>query len=506
MRNVDSTDDQHQPSLTTRAVRGAAWTYAGSGFVLVGQLVYTALTARLISPSEFGAYATAQALLMLVGYFALTTVGNALIRHPTLNREVIGTAWILTAGAGGVVALVVLAAAGPWADLWRSPEAAPLIRLFAPQVVLGSLAVVPVSLIRRELRYRTASLIETTSALVGFAVGAALALSLRSAEALVGGQVTASAVLLGLGAFIARSELSLSYDRAHARSLFAFSGQVSVQNLSHYINNTLPSFVVSRSFGQASLGFFSRASLLVGLPLTFLAQGATKTLYPIYPRFRESAEECRRMMIDVTSVATMIVWPLFAALAGLAPVVVEVLLGDQWEPVTGLVGPLCIYAAANFAYSIFASFAEALGYLRQIWLVQACWTLLLISLLGAAVKQNADMRVIVIVAAAVQVAVHTFQLVLLGRRGTIDVSGTLRAEAAAAALALVWYGATLLVASVTSDLDLPLQLLACLGATVVLTVATLTALPRIPAGKALSRRGVDPLLRISSLRWRGGLR
>ncbi len=439
MSDPSSAGDSQRLSLAQRSIRGAAWSYGGASVAIVGQLLYTALTARLISPAEFGAYATAQALLMLVGYFTLGTVGNAIIRHPTLDRQVVGTALILTGAAGAAVSLVVLAAAGLWADLWRSPEAASLIRLYAPQTLLGGLAIVPLSLLRRDLHYRSATLIETSSVLIGFGVGAVLAWQLRNAEALVLGQVAATGALLALGVLATRSRLSVSYSRLHARSLFSFSSQVSLQNLGHYVNNTLPSFAVSRFLGQASLGFFSRASLLVGLPLTFLAQGVQKTLYPIYPRFRDNEEECRRMMIDVVSVTTTMVWPLFAALAGLAPLVVELLLGARWAPAAAIVGPLCLYATVNLAYAIFASFAESFGHLRQIWLVQICWTLALVCFLGVAVHEDAGMRAIVLVAAGVQIAVHAFQIALLARVRLVDAGGTLRVEVWAAMLGAVWY-------------------------------------------------------------------
>src|SRR5262249_3162595 len=119
---VESTSDADQPTLTLtqRGIRGAAWNYGGAAVVIVGQLAYTALTARVISPAEFGAYATAQALLMFVGYFTLSTVGNAIIRHPALDRRVVGTGLIMTVTAGAGVAIFVIAVADVWADVWRS--------------------------------------------------------------------------------------------------------------------------------------------------------------------------------------------------------------------------------------------------------------------------------------------------------------------------------------------------------------------------------------------------
>lgn len=339
MTELPPTTEPDEFSLARKSIRGAAWNYGGAVVVTVGQLAYTALTARLISPAEFGAYAVAQALLALVGYFTLGTIGNAVIRQPSLDRRIIGTAVVMTAAAGATVAIVVVAVAPLWAGIWRAPDATVLLRLYAPQMLLAALAIVPLALLRRNLRYRSASIIETSAVLVGFGVGVVLALQLRDAEALVLGQVAAACALAVFGVLATRSELALAYGRSEARSLFSFSAQVSLQNLGHYVNTILPSFAISRSLGATNLGFYNRGSLLVGLPLTFLAQGVTKTLYPIFPRFRENESECRRMMIDVASVTTTFVWPLFGALAGLAPLVVHLLLGPRWAPVAAIVVP-----------------------------------------------------------------------------------------------------------------------------------------------------------------------
>ncbi len=478
------------PTLAQRAIRGAAWNYGGAAFVIVGQLAYTALTARVVSPAEFGAYATAQALLMLVGYFTLGTVGNAVIRQPAINREVVGTALVLTGTAGLVVALFVFAVSGIWADAWQSPGAATLLRLYSPQVLLGALAIVPLSLLRRDLRYRSASMIETSSVLIGFGVGALLALQLRDAEALVLGQLANAAALLLASCVAARAQLAIAFSSSYARSLFSFSAQVSLQNLGHYLNNTLPAFVVSRSLGQVNLGYFSRASLLVGLPQTFLTQGVTKTLYPIYPRFRESAAECRRVMVDVASTTTAIVWPLFAALAGLAPLVVEILLGAQWKPVAGIVAPLCLYATMNFSYSIFAAFAEAFGFLRQIWLAQIFWTIVLVASLAVAVREGVGMRGIVLVAVGVQAAVHLLQIALLARSGFVDGLATLRTEAFSALMAAAWYLGTAATTQSLASYDLAVRIGAACTVVALLTLTTWLILPSLPAGRAFTRRGI----------------
>jgi O-antigen/teichoic acid export membrane protein len=258
----------------------------------------------------------------------------------------------------------------------------------------------------------------------------------------------------------------------------------------HYVNNTVPSFAVSRFLGQQTLGFFSRASLLVGLPQTFLTQGITKTLYPIYPRFRDDRAECRRMMADVVSVTTTVMWPLFATLAALSPLIVEILLGRTWMPVAAIVGPLCLYAAMNFAYSIVVTLVEAFGYLRQIWMVQTGWTIVLVAAIAIGIREGADARAIVLVAAVVQLAVHAVQVALIAREGYVDVGATVFAELCSAVLAGAWYVGIAVAVESTSGQGMTTRIgVSCL-ALAALTVLTFLVLPRLPAGRALAGRGI----------------
>src|SRR6266700_4802047 len=115
-------------------------------------------------------------------------------------------------------------------------------------------------------------------------IGLAIAFVLRSAMALVLSQVAAALILL-VGAFwLAGRPDSLRPTRSRAKELLSFAGQVSGQNLAYHMIYTAPTLALSRMFGTAALGFYSRANLVVGLPANHLAVGITKTLYPLYRR------------------------------------------------------------------------------------------------------------------------------------------------------------------------------------------------------------------------------
>lgn len=139
---------------------------------------------------------------------------------------------------------------------------------------------------------------------------------------------------------------------------------------------------------------------------------------------------------------------------------------------------------------IFTSFAESFGYLKQIWLVQACWTVVLVGSLAVAVVGDADMRTIAFVAAGIQAAVNGLQIAVFARLRSVDAVGTLRVELWAASLAAVWYIVTMLTTHLISDQALGIRIAASAGVVALLTLGSWIALPHLPAGRAFASRGM----------------
>ena len=127
------------PSLARSAIGGVTWNYAGSAVLVVAQVASTAVTARLVSPSQFGAYATAQVAAGVMGYFTLTALGNGLLRRSELDGKAIGTAVWLSLIASALVAGAMALLAAPWAGLWGINSAATLVRVLAATLFLLSL-------------------------------------------------------------------------------------------------------------------------------------------------------------------------------------------------------------------------------------------------------------------------------------------------------------------------------------------------------------------------------
>lgn len=463
------------------AAGGIGWNYLASGTILVAQVLYTATTARLVSPTEFGAYAAAQALFTLVGYFGLATLGSALIRHERGGRHAVGTAFAISIAAGGAASLLVLVAAGPWADLWDVPASRDVARAFSLVVFVTAFSVIPLALLRKGLEYRRAALVESIAQIAGMGVGVAFAFELRNPTALVLGQAAGALLAAGISLIFARRQLALAFSRTEARALLSFSGHVSAQSLTYYGIYTAPSLVISRLFGSTALGVFSRANALVTLPTTHLWMGVTKVLYPLIARARDDGQRLRALIEATLITTTGVVWPLFAAVAGAAPLVVAILLGSDFTEVKELLPPILVFGALNFAYVVAGNPLEVLGHQAVIWRYQLAWVALLATALVAAVVADASLTALLWLVALAQCMIHGLKLRATQRLGLIRLGPVLRGYAASICVSALFFAVAFATANAVDGhgsllWQAVLEVLA-VGAVTCLTVAAPLASP-----------------------------
>jgi lipopolysaccharide exporter len=475
-------------SLTRQALGGVAWNYAGAGVLVVTQIASTAVTARVVSPGEFGAYATAQAAAGIFGYFTLAAVAQGVLRRTELATGTVGTALGISLGAGGLVAAAMWVAAGPWADAWHVPAAERVVHVLALTVFLNSTAVMPLALLRRSLRFRTAALAETGTQVVGAAVGVALAVELHSAFALALGQCAAAAILLLATGLLVRRELELRFSLSEAKSLAAFAGQVSAINFGSYLMNTAPSLYAARAYGARTLGIYSRANVIVGLPSWYLSSGLVKVLYPLYGKVRSDESRVKVLLDEALTLSSGLVWPTLAFIGGASPLIVRVLLGPGWGGAASLLTLFALGYCADMSCGLLTNAGEAFGWMRTIWLRQVAFLTLIVVDIG--VMQAAGLGVEALVAglALAQWLTYAVTVQAFVRRGFLEAHKALSMNAVHGCVAAIAFGAAAICARSLASAPLAVGVVGEVITAAVVCGALVLGRAHFPGGRVLDRR------------------
>lgn len=487
-RNHDSGAGEASTSLTKSALTGVAWNYAGIAVLVVAQVASTAATARLIAPAEFGAYATAQAAIGLAGYFTISTIGLGILRRSELGPKTVGSALALSVTTGTLVLVALWPLAVPWCDAWGIRSAVSLVRVLAFSLLFTSLASVPLALVQRRLRFAAAAVVETVTQVAGLALSVFLAVLLHSAMALAIGQVAAAFALFVWAVVLARRDISFKFDRAEGRELFSYGSQLSGLYFGSYAANTLPSWVAGRTFGAFTLGLYSRANIIVNLPLTYLSSSVTKVLFPLYGRVRDSAERTRTLLSEGIVLATGFIWPMFAIVAGAAPVVVELLLGPRWHGATPLLRLCALIACGALPTGLLTNAAEAMGWIRLTTLRLIVFLALLCAAVTVVEFAGLGLSDLLVGVAIAQWATYAITLKPFLNRSVVDSRLLFRGHYVHAAVSLGAFGAALACADILAGAGSLAIVGGELGVTTVVCGLIISGRSWYPASAVLSRR------------------
>lgn len=477
------------PSLTRSALTGVASNWTGAGVLILAQIASTAVTARLVAPHEFGVYAAALAATGLAGYFTMAAVGPGLQRRESVDERIVGTALSISLGASFAVVAALWVGAPLWSQAWGMEDATDVVRVLAVSQLLVSMATVPLAVMRRELRFGTTAMIETGALVFALAAGVALAVEMHSAMALALGQLGGGALLLVAAASASRLRVRPRFDGQSASELLRFGSQVSALNLVTYVSNTVPSWFVARAFGPATLGLYSRAYMVVHLPLTYLAAGILKVILPVYGHLRSDLARSRSLIREGLTLATGFVWPMLGLLAGAAPVVVEALLGSRWADASPFLALLALAGGGYLASEVLTYAAQALDWMRPIAVRQFVCLAATVAALGAAAAADLSLAWALAGVALAQWGSYALIVRAFVRRGALEPARVLGGiQLLHLLLAVAAFGAAASCAELLEQAPLATRVIAEGGVAALVLSVLLTGRSWIPATAVLARR------------------
>lgn len=440
--------------IGTKAVRGAAW--LGGGQLLRQGLgfITMAVLARLLTPDDFGlfgmTYLAAEAGQIITNF----GFGSAIVQRQVTSQRLLSACFWVNVIIGLVIAAVVVATGPLLALYFRRPEIQALLLPLALNLILSAALAVPQALLTQRMDFRSIIFAQTIGSVVAalFAIGSAAAgLSYWSlaVQPLVGSLVTG-----GMTAHAARWLPSRSWSRHDLDGLLGFSSKLLGSNLIGFFSRSMPSFILGRQLGAASLALFSLASHLTGSVIYLISSVVVKVLFPTLSALKEDPERMRSVWLRATVSIAALVLPLMLGVAALSADVVQVVLGGQWSgaavPLTFLSIAMASQAVLTTASTVLLSLGRA-GLLMRLAIISAL-SIALALLLAAPFGLNWAAAVFMIVSIALN---------LLTAWCACDASG-LRLRSLASALA-PWLLAAVLSAAAIAPLPILLPDMASLA-------------------------------------------
>ncbi|ADI13874.1 lipopolysaccharide biosynthesis protein [Truepera radiovictrix] len=332
--------------LTHRTLVGFFWSFSGTGAQAALQFLVLGILSRLITPEEFGLLNIANIITVFAGLFSQIGIGPALIQRSTLTEDHIRSGYTLTLLLSALFTGVAWLLAPTFASVFREIDQhmlASVMRGLSFLFIINGVGLVARSLNHRNLNFRIKARFGVTSYIVGFGiVGVALAFLGFGTWALVWASLTQSAVssLLFLRATPHAKSFQLKWSALSG--LLRFGGGFTLGQVFNRIANTSDNLIVGATMGASATGLYGRAFQLMVLPSTYFGQVLDTVLFTSMAKVQDRPHTLGAVYRRGVVAIALIVLPLSAFMFVMAPEIIRVLFGRQWDAV---VPPFRIFAA-----------------------------------------------------------------------------------------------------------------------------------------------------------------
>ena len=402
-----------------RVLRGAAWSYGSQVVTIVVQLVYAAITTRIVGAEDFGIYAIALSTSALFSILATGGIGQAVARLHRVDPRQIASLYSVAIILGVLGALALYLAAPFIATLWATPAATKslqvvsLIALFSPSFGLLT------GLDRRLGRFARLSMLLLASNIVGFALGAISVALWANASTLLVSPIVAYVLPTIALSILARKHISWRHlfrlQRSDATHV-TFSLKVMASRLISYVNWNLGKYVTTVALGVSTFGYWNRADVVTTVPATQIQLAVTQAVYPEFRHDIDDSSRAKRIWADMLGLGAWLYWPLAAIAMVLSPVVIPILFGPSWTVSAEMAPALALAAGVQGVLVLLGSAIEALGRFRLIWGAQTVFLAVQIGggLLAIVTQSWMPAIFALIIGSVVQHAIHITALTRSG--------------------------------------------------------------------------------------------
>ncbi len=334
-------------------IRGALIITTANRYVsMVVNFATIAITARLLTPAEFGVSAIGIAITSIAVALSEFAPQTYLIQKPGLTRtDIRATFTMMMLAAASIAALII--AAAPWLEeFYRQEGLTPYLGLIALTLLFEPFHTTIAGILRREMQFVKASLVSMANVLGNSAALIWFASNDFSFMSFGWGWLAASLASCAV-AFACRPDLSIFVPTRHAlRPLLVFGGYNGAASVLFRVYEAVPFLAFARILPMQALGLLNRMFTTMQIPDKFMLAGVMSVALPALSQIGREGGNLKSAYLNAITHVTALQWPALAMMAILAYPITDLLLGPQWEAVAPLLQIAAIAWMFNFSYQI----------------------------------------------------------------------------------------------------------------------------------------------------------
>jgi PST family polysaccharide transporter len=317
--------------LKQRTIRGGAAKISSQAASFVLRMGSLMVLARLLDPKDFGLVGMVTAVIGVFNVFKDFGLSAAAVQRSRITQEQASTLFWINILVGATLGVFTVAIAPLIAAFYHEQRLFGVTAVMATAFLFNAAGVQHASLLERQMRFTTLSLIDVGSMLVSTAVGVAMAIHGFGYWSLVATTVVTPLIFSICVWLTARWVPGRPHRQVGIGSMMRFGGTLTVSGLVMYFASNFDKILLGRFWGVESLGIYGRAYQLINIPTDNLNSAAGTVTFAALSRLQAEPSRLRSYFLKGYSLVLSLSIPIALTCALFAQDMILVFLGPKWK-------------------------------------------------------------------------------------------------------------------------------------------------------------------------------
>lgn len=334
----------------------------GSQAISVGiQLVSTIVLARLLTPEAYGLVGMVMVVIAFAALFKDLGLSSATIQRESITSAQVSVMFWINTCVGALLSLLVALSAPLVVWFYGKPELLWVTVALGGNILLSSLGAQHSALLTRQMRFKDLAVARLSGAVGALIISCAAAFAGWAHWALVAGAIGGSVIQTALFWLFSPWCPGLPQRNTGARSMVRYGLNLTGFELVNFFSRNLDNILIGRVWGDAALGFYSRAYRLVLFPVSQIRTPLVAVAMPALARLQAEPQRFRNYYCRLLSILALACMPLSAFIVVGAEPLILTLLGAKWQAVAPIASWLAVAAFLQPVAGLFGAVLMAKG-------------------------------------------------------------------------------------------------------------------------------------------------
>ena len=346
-------------NLKSKTISGISWSIVDNVTKLLLTLFIGSILARLLKPDDFGVIAM---IFVFTGFLKILRdfgLGASVIQKTNPSSKELDSLFWVTIGFGVFVTVVLIAFSSTIASFYELPKLSKLIKVISVAMFLGSVSIIPESLIKKDLDFKSLFFRNIGNLIISGSVTILMAYYGYGVWALIFKEIIFNFLLIIFNFSLVKWRPSFSFSYGSIKSYLNFSLPLFGENSLNYFVRNIDNLLIGKLLGDITLGYYSKAYSLMLLPVRQISGSIANVMFPSLSIIKNDKPKVWVGYMNVVKIVSFVNFPIMISLFFFAKEIVLILFGSQWLEVIPIIKALCfvgsIQSIATLAGSIYNS-------------------------------------------------------------------------------------------------------------------------------------------------------